>query len=386
MADFGYEEVFDGGRADLATLAEAKPPVGLKRLTNRAGAVFSIALILGMAVWGFQIAVRQARGVPLIQAQDGAMRIKPEDPGGVQVAHQGLSVNNVAAEGEVAAPPERLMLAPRPVELSEDDVAGYAPMPASAVVPSLTPTIPAPDAIEDEGTSTAAFEGDDTQIEQEPEVASEPVQASTSATVPILVASPASPESLAPVASFDALMAAPPSAIAGPTPQPLLAVPALAVAGPDALPDTLPDATATATAAATATPAAIATSIRPQHRPGKAGSTAAPDTAANASWDDNSALATQLPLDAATIAKGTRLVQLGAYDDAAAASRDWAKLVGLYAVYFEGKRPVIQKAQSGGKTFFRLRALGFADEDAARRFCAVLLNDRAQCIPVLTRG
>lgn len=381
MADFGYEEVFDGGRADLATLAEAKPPVALKRLTNRAGAVFSIALILGMAIWGFQIAVRQARGVPLIQAQDGAMRIKPEDPGGVQVAHQGLSVNNVAAEGEVAAPPERLMLAPRPVELSEDDVAGYAPMPASAVVPSLTPTIPAPDAIEDEGTSTAAFEGDDTQIEQEPEVASEPVQASTGAIVPILVASQESPKaakSLAPVASIAAIRAAPAPAIAGPTPQPLLAVPALAMAEPDALPD--------AAATATATPAAIATSIRPQHRPGKAGSTAAPDTAANASWDDNSALATQLPLDAATIAKGTRLVQLGAYDDAAAASRDWAKLVGLYAVYFEGKRPVIQKAQSGGKTFFRLRALGFADEDAARRFCAVLLNDRAQCIPVLTRG
>ena len=128
-------------------------------------------------------------------------------------------------------------------------------------------------------------------------------------------------------------------------------------------------------------PAAIATSIRPQPRPKPASAGASVNLLAAAAPS-----AADPPVDAATLSAGTRLVQLGAYDDAAAASRDWVKLVGQYAVYFEGKRPVIQKAESGGKTFFRLRALGFDDEDAARRFCAVLLNDRAQCIPVLTRG
>ncbi len=35
--------------------------------------------------------------------------------------HQGLAVNDIAAEGEAAPPPDRLMLAPRPVELADED-------------------------------------------------------------------------------------------------------------------------------------------------------------------------------------------------------------------------------------------------------------------------
>ena len=51
----------------------------------------------------------------------------------------------------------------------------------------------------------------------------------------------------------------------------------------------------------------------------------------------------------------------------------------------EGKRRVIQEASRGGRTFYRLRAMGFEDLSDARRFCAVLLADNADCIPVTTR-
>ena len=46
---------------------------------------------------------------------------------------------------------------------------------------------------------------------------------------------------------------------------------------------------------------------------------------------------------------------------------------------------VVQSAQSGGRTFYRLRAHGFAGEDDARRFCAALLAENAACIPVAQR-
>jgi hypothetical protein len=47
------------------------------------------------------------------------MRQPPADPGGTQAPHQGLAVNRIA-EGEEAQPvPDRLVLAPPPVELQE---------------------------------------------------------------------------------------------------------------------------------------------------------------------------------------------------------------------------------------------------------------------------
>ena len=51
--------------------------------------------------------------------------------------------------------------------------------------------------------------------------------------------------------------------------------------------------------------------------------------------------------------------------------------------YMTGKELVIQEAQTGGRTFWRLRAMGFEDLADARRFCSVLVSDGANCIPVV---
>jgi hypothetical protein len=50
-----------------------------------------------------------------------------------------------------------------------------------------------------------------------------------------------------------------------------------------------------------------------------------------------------------------------------------------------GKTRIVQAAQSGGRTFYRLRAMGFADEADSRRFCSALVAERAACIPVAVR-
>ena len=67
----------------------------ITKLMNTAGALMSVALIIGVGVWGYRLLVRDATGVPVVRALEGPMRMQPADPGGQQTAHQGLSVNSV---------------------------------------------------------------------------------------------------------------------------------------------------------------------------------------------------------------------------------------------------------------------------------------------------
>jgi hypothetical protein len=88
----------------------------------------------------------------------------------------------------------------------------------------------------------------------------------------------------------------------------------------------------------------------------------------------------------ASIAPGSRLVQLGAFDSAATADAAWDKLIrGAFAPLMEDKARVVQEARSGGRTFYRLRAAGFTDLDDSRRFCAALQGGGVDCIPVVAR-
>jgi SPOR domain len=124
-ADYDFGGGFAYGRHERRHGArEAVAAEKVQRYVNIAGALSSLALVVGLGIWGFKLAVRDVTGVPVIQALDGPMRIAPEDPGGEIADHQGLAVNDVAEVGIAAPPPEKLILAPRPVELSVEDVAG----------------------------------------------------------------------------------------------------------------------------------------------------------------------------------------------------------------------------------------------------------------------
>jgi hypothetical protein len=95
--------------------------------------------------------------------------------------------------------------------------------------------------------------------------------------------------------------------------------------------------------------------------------------------------ATVTELAADSLPKGTRLVQLGAFDTPQTARAQWDTLNGRFGAYLDGKSRVIQEASSGGRTFYRLRAHGFEDIADARRFCSALVAENADCIPVVTR-
>lgn len=87
-------------------------------------------------------------------------------------------------------------------------------------------------------------------------------------------------------------------------------------------------------------------------------------------------------LDPSTIAIGSPMAQLGAFDTADTARAEWANLQTRFTELMAGKSLVIEPAKSGGRDFFRLRAHGFASEDDSRRFCAAILAENGSCFPV----
>lgn len=342
MADFDFD-----GAAGPARGASAQ------RWVNLAGAATSVVLILGVAIWGYRLAVRDVQGVPVVRALEGPMRVAPDNPGGVVTAHQGLAVNDVAAVGVASATADRLMLAPRPVDLAPEDAAG------------TIAALPAPVS----GRSDGAVALDLPVFGAEPPEPELIVELAPPATDPTPALSAID------LAVAEALMGDPDTAGAG---EELLDLAETLAAGAVPLAGTLGDAGSDAQLVrANLLAGAIIRSPRPMPRPGAA--LAAPQPVA--------AVAPQaLPeVDPATLTPGTRLVQLGAFDTEDDARAEWSRITARFAALLDGKAPVLQTAQSGGRTFWRLRAHGFADDTDARRFCSALVAEQTSCIPVTVR-
>ncbi len=81
---------------------------------------------------------------------------------------------------------------------------------------------------------------------------------------------------------------------------------------------------------------------------------------------------------------GSAVVQLGAFDSKSLAESEWQRFEKILGSILIPKEMVIQKAESGGKIFYRLRASGFSAISDARQFCTAI-SDKVACIPVVTR-
>lgn len=313
----------------------------LGTLTNYAGAVVSLGLMVGIGVWGYKVVSRDVSGVPVVRAASNEpMRIAPEKPGGQLAAHQGLSVNEVMAKGGAEKPAERLVLAPKPVDLTEED------QPLAGIV------APRPVVRSEAGVSL-----DESDVEPlTPQMASIRALAEALADgVAPLAAQETRAETVTPAAMV--VPAEPVTAVVEAVPE-VAAVEDNAVAEP-------------------VKASLVSTSLRPKLRPAafKAVAPAATEAAVMAA----------LTNEAGSIPVGTRLVQLGAFDSAEVAGREWERLGTKFGEYMDGKERVIQRAESGGRVFYRLRAMGFADLSDSRRFCAALVAERADCIPVVSK-
>ena len=287
-------------------------------LANCFGAVTSLALVAGVAVWGYQLVMRDVSGIPVVRAAAGEMRVRPADPGGQLAQNTGLAVNEIAARGAASGPVEQVILAPAPIDLMAED----RPKSASMVAPVQQP---APIDV-----AGALQNGDMNDLIRQLTQGETAIDAGTDETKPVL-ASVSVPQA----ASVPTRTAA---VIKGPGPK---------------------------------------LSKRPQLRPEGGPSVVQPVAAV--------APQSVRELDPAAIPAGTRLVQLGAFDSPEIARAQWDRMQARFGAYLQGKDRIVQTAESGGRTFYRLRAHGFADLSDARRFCSALVAEGADCIPVVTR-
>lgn len=80
------------------------------------GALISLTILTGVVVWSYRLGVRDADDIPVIRADSGLTKMRPEEPGGQVTPHQGRAVfdavtgsgNDEAANAGLAPPPERL--------------------------------------------------------------------------------------------------------------------------------------------------------------------------------------------------------------------------------------------------------------------------------------
>jgi hypothetical protein len=324
MADADYD--FGGGfspdeAAPRHGVRDMQAAAKLQRKINIAGGLTSLALVVGLGVWGYKLAVRDVNGVPVIQALEGPMRITPVDPGGEIADHQGLAVNDVAEAGVATPPPEKLVLAPRPIELAPEDISGLA----GPMQPGLTEAS-APTGLVTPSPDIALAAAPPTESADPTEIAIDAALAEALGEVPAEVAIDPAEE---------------------------LAIEMIEEPAPEG---------------------AMLASIRPKARPGSRAAAAAPTEMAT--------LPAPKEVDPATITPGTRLVQFGTYDTADEARAAWGLLQGRFGELMAEKAMVVQPAESGGRTFYRLRAHGFDGEDDARRFCSAFVAQDATCIPV----
>ena len=364
MADFEYtqgvygDELHAGGDAaqggdysdNTENTERARDQGAIARAVNVAGALASLALVVGVGVWGYKLMMRDVSGVPVVRAIEGPMRVQPDDPGGRQADHQGLAVNAVAAKGTAAPPPDRLALAPQPVRLSDED----APMGELAATKASA-----------DSAAVSAFRNGDVEALVE-EVTEE-------------AAPPAHETAAGPEPSADRIV----------QPDPLEDT-AAAKSAPDGPKDAAPEVAETDVAKAEVSPAlldapGVKRSPRPVVRPARLASADAMGADVAAALSAAQDAVASVDVDPDSLPEGTRLAQLGAYDSVEVARSEWERLTGRFDEYLDGKKRVIQKASSGGRTFYRLRAMGFDDLSDARRFCSALVAENADCIPVTVR-
>lgn len=352
QADAQYDS-FAADEDGYAPYAATPPRKELGRTAAIFGAVASLALVAGIGYWGYNLIMRDVSGVPVVTAMKGPMRVAPETPGGHLADHQGLAVNAVAANGTAAAPADTLRLAPEPMALTEDDQPSDALL---AMAPELASELPTVADVAEEKVATtfapsdAILPAEDTKLTAETPLSAEEQR---SQDINALVASLTddAPE-LSDIRQTSAG-----------------AVPAVTAAVVESRAKTI-----SAEVAALRDAPGVKSAPRPQMRPATFERVVAPVAAP-----------TNVERDLASLAVGTRMAQLGAYESGEIARSEWTRISAQFGDYFEGKQRVVQRAESGGRIFYRLRVVGFDDLADARRFCSALVAGQADCIPVVMR-
>lgn len=295
-----------------------------------AGAAVFVGLIAAMGVWAYRLGTRDAAEVPIIRAMEGPARVQPEDPGGERAAHQGLEVNSVLS-GEPAPVPRATEATADPADgapLADED-APQAELAARAVSSERAPG-GAADAMS--GASGFVGPAPDLRPEGEAEAADGGAQTDTGSAVAAAVAA----------------------------------------------------ATAEAEAAAKGVEEPPA-GLRPRSRPaGRTEPRAAAEPAGQATTTRATRQASVDPAarEVGSVSSGSRLVQLGAFDNAEVTRAAWENLVVRHGDLLSDKSLYVERTTANARVFYRLRVAGFGSADETREMCEALRARGIDCIPV----
>ncbi len=137
----------DDSYLDSAVEAKTAPPSWRAGALTAVGAGLSLVIILGVVTWAYRLGVRDATEIPVIRAEAGLTRVRPEDPGGQVAPHQERAVFEAVTGSAPVQPVETALLAPPPVALADEDIApvALAPEPEARPEASAAGSAAAPD-------------------------------------------------------------------------------------------------------------------------------------------------------------------------------------------------------------------------------------------------
>ena len=340
-SNFGESQAQFKATETNPTMKPAAKPTG-NPLIHWLGAMVSVGVLGVMVYWGLQLVQRDPNEVPVIRAMEGPARILPEDPGGTKSSYTGLAVNSVQSEGEAEKPSDRVVLAPAPRSLLPEDV----PVQKLAQVEDQPVAELILDSVENAISDGNSGEQDEIAglIELEDRQDEDGPITLTVRDVPEGMHIDASGSEVKLVNDGDAAAAAD-----------------MAQADPP-----------------TGTKYAPKTSMLPKFR---TSSVKLAKAAAPAQASAPKPLAREVP----EAPLGTRLIQLGAYDSRETALQEWVRISAKHHDLLGNKNFLVQFVETGGRQFYRLRAVGFADSTESKSMCSALIQRGAQCIPVVAR-
>jgi len=326
--------------AEFISGLEAKESPAIKRTSwltisaNLFNIITLLAFLCLLFLWVSDLSERDSSQIPVVRAPEGPMRVQPENPGGRLADNQGFAVNRIAAEGGAAAPSDSWTFAPTPITLSDEDQS------MSQLRSEKMNGRP-------RNIAEGADDVERPQIigESVPVVMKQVHQSADSLRVSRI-------HSVALDADNPVSSRGGPTVVEEPTEQSKI----INIIGSDV--------------------PGIAVSLFPRSRPSKL---------VRSTVDATYEVEKPLEVSAADVPAGTQVVQLGAFESAEVARAEWDRLRRRFGGYLVGKQRIVQIAVSGGRTFYRLRALGFDDLSDGRRFCSALVAEGADCIPVVTR-
>ncbi|MEO0342256.1 MAG: SPOR domain-containing protein [Pseudomonadota bacterium] len=367
--------------AEVSKTSPSGPPTPIAWLMGLTTTVMTV----GVIYWGVQLAQRDPASLPVIMAPDGLARLEPTTPGGLLKDYQGLAVNELQSAQDAEEGVEVISLAPAPMGLSDEDI----PALTDAEETQLTPSRVEVAELEENEQIVPEAVAQDAVITP----VSAPNTQDDGALTGEQVFRPVTAEEVE-AAVAEALRLA--AEAAGETlPENDKGTDTEKVASNTDVQSDVTDAEATAVANAeppelAVSKLALVETVIPKPRPERAATEEAQKTTqddlALAEQEVASATASpQVGTEVASVQLGTRMVQLGAFDSRNTARTVWKELETRNADLLSGRSTFIQPVESGGKTLFRLRVLGFETTADARNMCAALMARKTQCIAVIAR-